>query len=101
MAIGTNKEVPQFPPVISKSFPVSQTPKIPGRAPAVFDIPSKAAAYFGDKSWWLQYKPPLLKVERAKATERVTINKVLYEMAMGLRKPHKIMQAAGPRKATP
>ena len=51
IAIGRNIEIPQLPPVISRRLPVNQTPIIPGNAPAVFEMPSKAAAYFGDKSW--------------------------------------------------
>mmetsp|Transcript_20295 Transcript_20295/g.57145 ORF Transcript_20295/g.57145 Transcript_20295/m.57145 type:complete len:208 (+) Transcript_20295:92-715(+) len=91
-------------PVASSSRPVSQTPRMPGSAPAVLVMPSREAAYLGDRSWWLQYRPARLQVLMAKAREStatIALPGALTRPPLGVRAAQASMQRQGRAKAAP
>ena len=59
----------------------------------------------GERSWWLQYKPPRLQAPSAKDTDsRATMMAVTVAFTAvgpGVMNPHAIMHSAGPAKAIP
>lgn len=65
--------------------------------------PPHLPAYLGDKSWWLQYRPPRDQAPSANAIDRSStrsgIGAAAVEPGAGVSTPHATMQAAGPRKA--
>ena len=65
--------------------------------------PSSAAAYLGDRSWWLQYSPALAQAPSANASDMMpTIREVGPAPACkGVSTAKATMQSAGPAKAMP
>lgn len=65
--------------------------------------PSRAAAYFGDRSWWLQYSPARAQAPSAKAKDMMaTISPVgPAPGTVGVSTANATMHSAGPAKEMP
>lgn len=65
--------------------------------------PSSAAAYLGDRSWWLQYRPARAQAPSAKAKDMMPTMRAAGPVpgVVGVRKARAIMQTAGPAKEMP
>lgn len=79
---------------------------------AVLDTPSSSEAYFGLRSWWLQYSPARLHAPSENATLITTMTKAMFGTTLvplspsgsagpGVIAASSSMHSAGPRKATP